>query len=120
MHFITQLDPPTLSSFDIFEPRQFSPSQSIGSINKELYEEEWDIWPEDANDHIVEFEESYLNWLRNYESFSPQERTLWCLSLDDHIWDSLYPSEYFYGFTPDSTESEWNRYFSGHAAHNEI
>ena len=69
MHSITQLDPPTLTDFDIFEPRQFSPSHSIGSINKELYEEEWDIWPEDANDHIVEFEESYLNWLKNYESF---------------------------------------------------
>ena len=68
MHFITQLDPPTLTNFDIFEPRQYSPSQSIGSINKELYEEEWDIWPEDANDHIVEFEESYLDWLKNYES----------------------------------------------------
>ena len=105
---------------DIFEPRPFSISNSIASLDYELQLsiEQPELTPADVGDNITEFEDQdFVEFLRHYHFLSSAERAFYCLGLDHEIWDSLYTPPEFYGFNGNDTESEWNRWYYGVCCH---
>lgn len=105
---------------DIFEPRPFNLINSLTSLDSEIEQSfnEVPLSPHDAGDWIESFSNTaYIEWLEAYYHLLPHDRTLYCLGLNDDVWDSLYPVPEFYGFNGDESESEWDRYFYGIAKH---
>ena len=105
---------------DIFEPRPFSVSNSIASLDYELQLsiEQPDLTPAEVGDKITEFEDQdFVEFLHHYHFLSSAERAFYCLGLDDEIWDGLYPTPEFYGLNGNDTESKWDRWYYGIYCH---